>query len=113
KRPSGESYSIKLEPTVKIIDMVRKEHPDLFIVGFKVESGVTDPELEERARVKVTSGICNLVVANDAYRKGVAFGTDTNEVIIVGTDDYSLKIPLSPKRDIARGIVDTILLRMR
>jgi len=112
KRPSGEPYSINLEPTPKIIDRVRKEHADLFIVGFKVESGVSDTELEERARVKIDSGICNLVVANDANRKGVAFGTDTNEVIIVGTEGFSMKIPLSSKMDIARRVVDTMIERM-
>ncbi len=112
KRPSGETYSIQLEPTKKIIDAVRKKYKDLFIVGFKVESGVTDDELEKRARVKVESGICNLVVANDASRKGVAFGTDTNEVSIVGPDNFIHKLPLSPKQEIAKHIMDEIVQRL-
>ena len=112
KRPSGEAFSIDLVPTPKIIDAVRAEHKDLIIVGFKVESGVTDEELEKRARQKIQSGICNLVVANDAQRKGVAFGTDTNEVIIVGENGYSVKLPLASKRDIAKGIVDAIVQRI-
>ncbi|MHA2423721.1 MAG: bifunctional phosphopantothenoylcysteine decarboxylase/phosphopantothenate--cysteine ligase CoaBC [Candidatus Thorarchaeota archaeon] len=112
KRPSGEGFSIALKPTPKIITKVRENHKDMFIVGFKVESGVTDDELESRAREKVDSGICDLVVANDAKREGVAFGTDTNQVIIVGPKKYAKTIELSSKRDIARGIIDSIIERM-
>jgi phosphopantothenoylcysteine decarboxylase/phosphopantothenate--cysteine ligase len=109
KRPSGDEFSIRLKPTPKIINKVRERHKDMFIVGFKVESGVSDKELEARARAKIDSGICNLVVANDAKREGVAFGTDTNQVIIVGPKDFAKTLELASKRDIARGIIDTIV----
>ncbi|MCK5150883.1 MAG: bifunctional phosphopantothenoylcysteine decarboxylase/phosphopantothenate--cysteine ligase CoaBC [Candidatus Thorarchaeota archaeon] len=112
KRPSGEEFEIKLKPTPKIINEVRGKYKDLFIVGFKVESGVTDKELEARARMKIDSDICNLVVANDAKREGVAFGTDTNQVIVVGPKGYSMKMDLASKREIARGIIDIILEKL-
>ncbi|MFW9812098.1 MAG: bifunctional phosphopantothenoylcysteine decarboxylase/phosphopantothenate--cysteine ligase CoaBC, partial [Candidatus Thorarchaeota archaeon] len=105
--------SVKLAPTKKIIEEARKKYKDLFIVGFKVESGVSDKDLENRARAKIKSGICDLVVANDAQKKGVAFGTDTNEVLIVGGEDYKKHIPLAPKSEIARQIVDVIIERMK
>lgn len=108
KRPSGQAYGIQLKPTNKIIDAVRERFKDLYIVGFKVESGVSDDELEKRARKKIDVGICDLVVGNDASRKGVAFGTDTNEVLIVGKESFKMIIPLSPKREIASAIVDII-----
>ncbi len=109
KRASGNEFSITLKPTPKIINTVREKHKDLFIVGFKVESGVTDEELQARARVKIDSGVCDIVVANDAKREGVAFGTDTNQVIIVGRNGYTKTLDMSSKRDIARGIIDVIL----
>ncbi len=109
----SEELSVKLVPTKKIIDEARKKYKDLFIVGFKVESGVSDKELEERARAKVKAGICDLVVANDAEKKGVAFGTDTNEVLIVGGKDYKKHVPLGPKSEIARRIVDVIIEMMK
>ncbi|MFW9953304.1 MAG: bifunctional phosphopantothenoylcysteine decarboxylase/phosphopantothenate--cysteine ligase CoaBC [Candidatus Thorarchaeota archaeon] len=112
KRPSDQAYDLKLKPTPKIIDEVRKKHKNLFVVGFKVESGVTDKELEKRARVKIETGVCNLVVANDAKREGVAFGTDTNEVIVVGAEGFSIKLALASKADIARSIVDIIVERL-
>jgi phosphopantothenoylcysteine decarboxylase/phosphopantothenate--cysteine ligase len=114
KMPSGaESLSVELVPTKKIIDEARKVHKDLFIVGFKVESGVTDEELVSRARMKIDSGICDLVVANDEQRQGVAFGTDTNAVLIVGAKDYTKSVDLAPKSEIARHIVDEIVEKMK
>jgi phosphopantothenoylcysteine decarboxylase/phosphopantothenate--cysteine ligase len=112
KRPSGEPYAIELVSTPKIIEEVRKRHKDLFIVGFKVESGVTDDELDARARTKVNAGICNLVIGNDEQRKGAAFGADTNEVLIVGPKGFATKVPLATKREVARAIVDEIAKRI-
>ncbi len=109
KRPSGKPYTIELVPTAKIIEEARKLESDLFIVGFKVESGVSDKELVARGKEKIEAGICDMVVANDAAREGVAFGTDTNQVIIIGKEDIQTKIPLSSKREIAGAIVDAML----
>jgi len=112
KRPSGQDYTVRLVSTPKIIEEARSRFKELFIVGFKVESGITDEELESRAREKITAGICDLVVANDERRKGVAFGADTNEVLIVGPKGVCEKVPLSSKRDVARRVVDVMRTRM-
>jgi len=114
KMASGAaSLNLELVPTKKIIEEARKAYKDLFIVGFKVESGVTDNELESRARTKIDAGICDLVIANDEQREGVAFGTDTNAVLIVGPNNYTKSVDLAPKREIARHIVDEIVNKMR
>ncbi len=114
KMASGtERLNIEFIPTKKIIEEARKAHRDLFIIGFKVESGVTDEELEKRARKKIEAGICDIVVANDEQRKGVAFGTDTNAVLIVGANGYTKNVELAPKIVIARHIVDEIVDRMK
>ena len=113
KMPSGkDSLSFNLVPTKKIIEIARKAKKDLFIVGFKVESGISEKELEKRARAKIESGICNLVVANDEHKKGVAFGTDTNEVLIVSKDSVK-KVELAPKRVIAKHVVDAMIEHMK
>ncbi len=114
KMASGaEDISVKLVPTTKIIEEARKKQKDLFIVGFKVESGVSDKELDTRAREKIKAGICDLVVANDEQKKGAAFGTDTNEVLIVGGKSFAKHVLLAPKREIARQIVDVIVEQMK
>ncbi|MHA2002829.1 MAG: bifunctional phosphopantothenoylcysteine decarboxylase/phosphopantothenate--cysteine ligase CoaBC [Candidatus Thorarchaeota archaeon] len=108
-----DKLSVDFEPTPKIIEAVREKYKKMFVVGFKVESEVTDKELEKRAKAKIDAGICDLVVANDAYREGVAFGTDTNEVLIVGSEGLVKKVPLSSKRDVAKEIVDIIVQRIK
>ncbi len=114
KMVSGaEDLSVKLVPTTKIIEEARKKQKDLFIVGFKVESGVSDKELDARAREKIKAGICDLVVANDEQKKGAAFGTDTNEVLIVAGKSFAKHVLLAPKREIARQIVDVIVEQMK
>jgi phosphopantothenoylcysteine decarboxylase/phosphopantothenate--cysteine ligase len=106
---SGQKISIDFVPSAKIINKARESYKDLFIVCFKVESNVSDGELESRAREKVHEKICDLVVANDEKREGVAFGSNTNEVIVVGKEGFRKKIPLAPKREVARSIMDVIV----
>ena len=114
KMASGKSsLSVELIPTKKIIEEAREKFKKLFIVGFKVESGITQKELENRARAKIEAGICNLVIANDEQKKGVAFESDTNEVLIVGSGSSVDHIPLATKREIAHHIVDAILKTMK
>jgi phosphopantothenoylcysteine decarboxylase / phosphopantothenate---cysteine ligase len=114
KMPSGKtSLVVELIPTRKIIEEARKKFKDLFIVGFKVESGISEKELEKRARAKIDGGICNLVVANDEQKKGVAFESDTNEVLIVGPGKSVDHIPLASKRKIAHQIVDVIVKKLK
>ncbi len=107
-----ERRHIDLVATPKIIEEVRERYSDLLIVGFKVEVDVEEKELEKRARKKIQSGICNLIVANDAAKKGVAFGTDTNQVILVGESDFVQKTPKKSKRDIARIILEEVIRRI-
>jgi phosphopantothenoylcysteine decarboxylase/phosphopantothenate--cysteine ligase len=111
KVASGKTLAFELVPTKKIIEVARKAKKDLFIVGFKVESGISEKELEKRARAKIDAGICNLVIANDEHKKGVAFGTDTNEVLIVSKDS-SEKVELAPKRKVAKHVVDAMIEQM-
>jgi phosphopantothenoylcysteine decarboxylase / phosphopantothenate---cysteine ligase len=107
-----EERQIDLVATPKIIEKVRKAHGNLFIVGFKVEVGLEDEKLEESAREKIESGVCNLMVANDAAKKGVAFGTDTNQVMLVGEEGFTQKTPKKSKREIARIIIDEVIKRL-
>ncbi|MGV9169842.1 MAG: bifunctional phosphopantothenoylcysteine decarboxylase/phosphopantothenate--cysteine ligase CoaBC [Promethearchaeia archaeon] len=107
-----ERRHIDLVATPKIIEEVRERYSDLLIVGFKVEVDVEEKELEKRARKKIQSGICNLIVANDAAKKGVAFGTDTNQVILVGESGFVQKTPKKSKRDIARIILEEVIRRI-
>ena len=86
KIKSGASeLTLKLRPTKKLIEEACYTDPNLFIVGFKAETGVSLHELIDTAALKIEEGITDMVVANDVKEKGM--GTADNDVYLV-TKDY-------------------------
>ncbi|MEF8828196.1 MAG: bifunctional phosphopantothenoylcysteine decarboxylase/phosphopantothenate--cysteine ligase CoaBC [Haloarcula sp.] len=73
KIKSGQAeLTLTLQPTPKLIDTVRSDHPKLPIVGFKVETDGDDETLVDRAReIRERAGLA-FVVANDASVMGAA-----------------------------------------
>lgn len=70
KIPSGgELQTIELVPTRKVIREVRERHPDLHMVTFKYEEGVSHDELMEIARKRAGEGY-EAVVANRGEEMG-------------------------------------------
>lgn len=59
----GALESIELVPTAKVIHEVRERHPDLHMITFKYEEGLSHEELMEVARRRVGEGY-EAVVAN-------------------------------------------------
>lgn len=76
---SGQQLSLELEPTPKLIDSIRSEHPNLPIVGFKVETSGDDDALIERARETLERAELAFVVGNDASVMGEA----TSRILLV------------------------------
>jgi phosphopantothenoylcysteine decarboxylase/phosphopantothenate--cysteine ligase len=66
KLASGESRTLELDPTPKLLDAVRERDSDLSLVGFKTESGGDDDALIEAARSLRSRVDAAFVVANDA-----------------------------------------------
>ena len=65
KMPSGEDHwDIRLVRTPKVIGLLRELMPDSCIVGFKLESGISDRELVARAAALMDKYRLDLVVAN-------------------------------------------------
>jgi phosphopantothenoylcysteine decarboxylase/phosphopantothenate--cysteine ligase len=110
KIPHGQKeLSVALKPAPRIIQAVRENSPDTFIVGFKAEYNVSESELIERAYKRVKEASLDLVVANDVSKQGVGFSVDTNEVYIVDQEKRSVHVNLSTKRDVAVRILDTAM----
>lgn len=94
-----------LEPTPDILaELGRHRRPGQVLVGFAAETG--DPI--DRARAKLVAKGLDLVVANDVTRPGAGFGSDTNEVVLLGTDGREQAVPLSHKREVARAVLDAV-----
>ena len=49
-----------------------------------------------------------LVVANDVYREGCEFGSESNEVLLVS--DEVKKLPLNSKSEIAKSVFNEIAI---
>ena len=80
---SGESVTLELEPTPKLLDTIRANHPDLTMVGFKAEtSGEDDPMVAAARSLRDRVGLA-FVVANDAS----VMGESATRVLFVGDGD--------------------------
>lgn len=76
---SGQDLTLDLHPTPKLLDTVREAHPDLTMVGFKLETGGDDASMISRARETLQRADLAFVVANDA---GV-MGEDQTRAFVV------------------------------
>ena len=102
------SLDLKLKPTKKIIDHVKKISPKTFLVAFRAEYKLSKKELIESAYKRLLEANADLIVVNDVGKKGVGFGTETNEVFIVDKKKNAIHVPLAPKREVARKILDVV-----
>ena len=103
KIKSGKEVKLMLTPAPKLIREVRGKFPELKIIGFKAETGVTEEELIKRAQESMESSDLCMVVANDVSSGGM--GTDDNNVYLI---DGSIKPISGTKRQIAIEIMDKV-----
>ncbi len=101
--------NIRLRPTPKIIDMVKKVSPKTFLVAFRAEHGLSDDELVKSAYERLKEAKADLIAANDVSREGVGFDVDTNEVFIIDPARNITHIPIASKREVARKLFDAIV----
>lgn len=106
KIDSKSSFFIDLKPTLKIIRQIKKVNPNIFLVGFKAEFNITRKELINRAKKQIFNAGTDIVVANDVSQDECGFGSDKNEVLIIGDD--VLTVPLASKDEIAKTLMDVI-----
>jgi phosphopantothenoylcysteine decarboxylase / phosphopantothenate---cysteine ligase len=106
-RRSSGTTSLELAPTADILEAVREQYPDLFVVGFAATHG--DPVAD--AREKLAKKGANLVVGNDISREGVGFGAAENEVYVVGRKKERF-VPRASKEQVARVILDSMMAEM-
>ena len=113
KTPSGlDNWTVELVPLPKIIEQVKKVDPNVFLVGFKAEYGISDEELISRAKKRMEEADMDLVVANDVARKDVGFGTDTNEVFIIDGAGNVIHTSLEEKIKVAEKVLNAMVERM-
>lgn len=78
-RSGNEELTLDLTPTPKLIDSVRKAHPELPIVGFKAESDDDEANIVDQARALRERAALTFVVGNAASVMGDA---ETRAVLV-------------------------------
>ena len=103
RRGGRKEMDLKLVATGDILAAVREGNPELFMVGFAATHGDPVPD----AREKLARKGVDLVVGNDVSLAGSGFGSDDNEVYIVGRREEKF-VPRASKREVAGRILDAL-----
>ena len=106
KKSSESSWEIRLVRTPKVIEIMRDLMPDAFFAGFKLETGVTEEELAERAGVLLNDYSLDMVIANDLDR----VGKDRHRALFVRRGNQILA-RFNTKEEIAEKLADILAER--
>jgi phosphopantothenoylcysteine decarboxylase / phosphopantothenate---cysteine ligase len=105
KRPKGELWSLALEPTVDILQLLgEQERNGQVLVGFGAEVGATG---RARKRAMLDSKNLDLVVYNDVATEGIGFDAADNEVVLM-TREGEREVPKASKAVIAAAVLDEV-----
>jgi len=105
--------TIKLVPTIKIVDKIKEFDKKIFLVAFKAEYDISEKLLMKKAFDKLNECNGDMIVANDVSRKGCDFGSDTNEVYIIDKENNVIHVPLKSKREIARNLIKIVRKKLK
>ncbi len=107
RRGGRKELDLRLVATGDILEAVRGRNPELFMVGFAATHGNPVPD----AREKLARKGVNFMVGNDVSLAGTGFGSDDNEVYIVGRTGEDF-VPLTSKREVAGRILDALAVNI-
>jgi phosphopantothenoylcysteine decarboxylase / phosphopantothenate---cysteine ligase len=99
---------LSLVATRKIIDEVKNNSKDTFLVAFKADYSVSESVLIEKAYRKLKECDADIIVANDLGRKSSEPGSDKNEVFIVDRDKKIVHLPPESKAQVARRLLELV-----
>jgi len=100
----SEKITLELVPARDILRSLPQER-DYFVVGFAAETN----DVEERARAKLATKNCDLMVANDVSDEAIGMESDENAVTIFLRDGESKKISRARKEIVGRELIKIIL----
>jgi len=105
---ANKQLLLKLVPTKKIVDEVRKWSRKIILVAFKAEYGIAQDKLIESALSKLKECKADFIVANDLAARNCGFGSDYSEVFIVDKDNHVNHMPTQLKSKIAEKLVEIV-----
>jgi phosphopantothenoylcysteine decarboxylase/phosphopantothenate--cysteine ligase len=99
-----EKGNLTLE-LVNTPDILSEAKGNFLKIGFAAES----QDLMINARKKLVNKKLDLIIANDISGEHSVFGSDTNEVTLIGKDGTPESLPLLSKRAVADRILDRVV----
>ena len=104
-KKSDGSMSIELERTVDILDWLGKNRREgQFLCGFSME---TD-NMIENSRAKLIKKNADMIAANSLRQEGAGFGTDTNVLTLITSDNVT-ELEMMSKYEAANALLDAII----
>ena len=107
KRDDADTFTITLRKNPDILAGVARLTPRPFVVAFAAETDM----VEQNARIKLQKKGADLIVANDVADATIGFDSNENEVLVIGQDGDTTRIPRAAKSVIANRILDVIVRR--
>ena len=105
KKKDGD-MSIPLERTQDILKHLGEYKPTgQFLCGFSMET----QNMLENSRAKLEKKNLDMIIANNLKVAGAGFGVDTNIVTMI-TKDQEIELEIMSKADVAKCILDQILV---
>jgi phosphopantothenoylcysteine decarboxylase/phosphopantothenate--cysteine ligase len=102
-RRSGP-ITLELLPTEDIVaKVVAQRRENTLVIAFAAET----EDIETNARAKLLRKGADAIVVNDVSAEGIAFESDRNAGLFL-TEESTLPLPESSKRDMARRILDQV-----
>ncbi len=101
------AITLKLKPTEKIIDHVKRASPSTFLVIFKAEGGLSEKELVDKAFERLKESKADIVVANDV----AVAGQDEGKIILMDKNKKMAKLA-GNKIELANAIFDWVSVRL-
>lgn len=105
---ASEQVMLKLVPTKKIVNEVKKWRKKVVLVAFKAEFGVSHNTLLTTALHKLRESNADFVVANDLAKRNCGFGSDWSEVFILDKHNHVIHLPVQLKNKIAEQLVKIV-----
>jgi len=108
KKTSAGPVPLRLVENPDILrELATHRRPGQVIVGFAAET----EDMLTHGRAKLAAKGCDLLVVNRVGR-GLAFGTDDNEAVVLATDGSATPVPHGPKDVLADVVWDLVAARL-
>ncbi len=106
KKKDGENeLTLTLRKNPDILAELGKIRGDRVLVGFAAET----ENVVENAFRKLKKKQLDLIVANDVTKEGIGFGSEENEVTLIGRTGSAKRVPRLSKDEVAQIILDAVM----